>query len=57
MYAARFGKKMKGVSALDALSYINENEDMFVTPEDLRSNTVNLEPVGKIVLQDGNDLI
>ncbi len=51
LYAARFGKKMKDVAALDALSYINENEDIFVTPEDLRSNTVNLEPVGKIVLR------
>jgi hypothetical protein len=48
-HAARSGEKMYAVTALDALSYLNNNEAIFVTPGDLKNNVANLEPVDKII--------
>ena len=49
IYALKLGKNIAEVPVVKALEYVKENEFLFATPGDLKSNTANLEKVGKII--------
>ena len=49
IYALKLGKNIAEVPVVKALEYVKENEFLFATPGDLKSNTANLEKVGRII--------